>query len=245
MKSTIRLLESHTARRAIAIAIALLSMWGDRGAHAKQPVEPVRRDARTVVTKNVTVAFDPSGPSLVEQFGSAKLVLPRSTTRELARFARATDAPTAARWLCDAYASPPSSDPDASSLRSLVAEAAAVDAVGASATGAYVCPTLPRHVRITRTRVTNFPCLFGCDTDSYTVVSHILAVPSCQATDEQRQAIDAATCSTVLLGSSGRATALRIFLRRTRRRHACLQLSIDAAPKFSFQIRSTSENCDD
>lgn len=204
-------------------------------------VEPVRRDP-TVVVEHVPMLF--GSPA----FEAAHLVIPRTTTAELADFVRSAGAPGAAQWLCAAYtATPPASDSPAGSLVGLIDIAASAGPSGEEATDALVCPRLRRHLRETIHK-NDLGCLFGpfpCHSHitRYTRISHDLAYPACAASEAQRQAFDAASCELVLLGRTGRASALRVFLRRARRRNGCLDIAVNAYGRFATQLL-VREGCD-
>ena len=229
---------SRTFRRLRSVLAGTVALLAATAARASGPAEPIRRDARIEVER-FPVAVP---PATTMPFVFANFVIPSETTAELAEFARAAGGPAAAAWLCDAYAEAPTSGPDAASLRSLIDTAAAVDEIGQHATGALVCPIVRTRLRQTVTKVTDdCSSFFDCKTVTYTIVSHQLARAGCAATPAERQAFDGATCRRVLLGSSGRAFALRVFSRRAGRVGGCLELRIDATGAALYARRRACE----
>jgi len=218
------------------LAFAAMTIAGVGTVLAGTPFEPVRRDAR--------IELRVSSPT--PAFVSADFVIPRATTRELAEYAKTAGARAAVQWLCDAYAVPPATDPDAASLRQLVDVAAATIA-GSPAADALVCPRINRHVHVTKRKITNiFACIFGdCDDGvvTYRAMSHILAYPGCVSTAPDRAAFDTAQCSRALLGRSRRATTFRFFTRRAAMKNGCLQITL-AGQRPSVRLYDRTFGCE-
>jgi len=229
---------SRTLRRLRSVLAGTVALLAATAARASVPAEPIRRDARIEVER-FPVAVP---PATTMPFVFANFVIPSTTTAELAEFARAAGGPAAAAWLCDAYAEAPTFDPEAASLHSLIDTASAVDEIGQHAADALVCPIVRTRLRQTVTKVTDdCSSFFDCKTVSYTIVSHQLAHAGCTATPAERQAFDGATCRRVLLGSSGRAFALRVFSRRSGRVGGCLELRIDTTGAALYARRRACE----
>ena len=218
--------------RHLGVLFSTLAVLAAGSARAKVAIEPVRRNASITVDESVPSVFSPTS-----EFLGVSFVIPTATTRELARYQRGAGAQAAARWLCGAYTVAPAVDPQSASLRGLMNTAAEHAERGIEAANTLVCPNLRQHPRDTVTRRSD-GCIFedpifgghsDCHIIRYKVMSHDLAFAgtcASTATAEQREAVDSATCQYVLLGRSGRATALRFFTRRAARHQDCLRLSL-------------------
>jgi hypothetical protein len=229
---------SRTVRRLRSVLAGTVALLAATAARANVPVEPIRRDARIEVERFPFAV----PPATTPPFVFASFVIPISTTADLAEFSRTAGGPAAAAWLCDAYADAPAFDPDAASFRGLIEAASAVDDIGRHAADALVCPIVRTRLRQTVTKVTDdCSSFFDCKTVTYTIVSHQLAHAGCTEGGAERHVFDGATCRRVLLGSSGRAFALRVFSRRAGRVGGCLELRIDATGAALYARRRACE----
>jgi hypothetical protein len=220
----------RTAVLGASLAVAVAS----GGALAATPFVPVRRDARLELTTTES--------SATPAFVSAELVIPRATTRELAAYAGTAGGRAAAPWLCDAYTATP--DADGASLKQLVAATAATDSAGIAAADALVCPRIRRHLFALKTKRPSIYCFLDCDDVTYRYRSPVLAYRKCEATDEQRAALDAAACKEVLLGHSRRGSALRFFAKRAAMDHACLSIRLSASGKPAVALGTAASGCE-
>jgi hypothetical protein len=218
--------------RSLAIVFGFGVGFGAATARSAAPFEPVRRDA--------TIEFQRVDLDLGVQSVTGTLTIPKATTRELAEYGNTAGGAAAAKWFCSAYVGLPDDAPEAGTLRTLIQRAAADGEAGRVAANSLVCPRVRRNAY---ERIPILNCIFDvfdeCKPRWRTVVSGTLAFGTCEATDAQRDAFDAATCETILRGHSGRAKALRAFSRRAARRNGCLQINIrnDQTPKRSGAVR--------
>ena len=223
--------------KTMIIVVALTGVLASPAARAQAAAPPVRRDAHIEILQ--TPSLPPPFPQVPPSFVAADFVLPRTTTDELAEFARSQGGPDAAAWLCDTYATGPVFDPESASLSGLVAAAAAEGS--APAAEALLCPKPRARLRVRATKITNPGCIFfgHCHVVTYWVMSHDVAYADCRSPGEFPPDVDSATCQKALRGRSGRAAALRFFARRAAHRHACLVLRLSGTGALQLYGQTT------